>query len=62
MLGIVTIVSGAIGWLLIVDFPDNARFLTEEERRHGTLQFQPLITFELKRPVASHSSFGPRPR
>ncbi|KAB5590628.1 hypothetical protein CTheo_5938 [Ceratobasidium theobromae] len=34
MLGIVTIVAGAIGWLLIVDFPDKATFLTEEERRH----------------------------
>ncbi|QRV95586.1 major facilitator superfamily transporter [Ceratobasidium sp. AG-Ba] len=34
MLGIITIVAGAIGWLLIVDFPDNANFLTEEERRH----------------------------
>ncbi|KAG9082498.1 hypothetical protein FRC06_004966, partial [Ceratobasidium sp. 370] len=34
MLGIITIVAGIIGWLLIVDFPDNAEFLTEEERRH----------------------------
>ncbi|KAG9121497.1 hypothetical protein FRC07_002506 [Ceratobasidium sp. 392] len=34
MLGIITIIAGAIGWLLIVDFPDNAKFLTEEERRH----------------------------
>ncbi|KAG8684841.1 hypothetical protein FRC08_013457, partial [Ceratobasidium sp. 394] len=34
MLGIITIVAGVIGWLLIVDFPDHAKFLTEEERRH----------------------------
>ncbi|KDN42655.1 hypothetical protein RSAG8_06612, partial [Rhizoctonia solani AG-8 WAC10335] len=31
---IVTIVAGSIGWLLIVDFPDKATFLSEEERRH----------------------------
>lgn len=35
MLGIVTIVVGAIGWFLIVDFPDKAKFLTEAEKQHG---------------------------
>jgi len=34
MLGIITIVAGLIGWVLIVDFPDKANFLSEEERRH----------------------------
>jgi predicted MFS family arabinose efflux permease len=38
MLGIITIIAGAIGWLLIVDFPDKATFLSEQERQHGQSQ------------------------
>lgn len=30
--GLVTVVAGAISFWIIVDFPDNAKFLTEEER------------------------------
>ncbi|KAF8752890.1 Major Facilitator Superfamily [Rhizoctonia solani] len=61
MLGIVTIVAGAIGWLLIVDFPDKANFLTEEERQHvirrlnrdrGDGEHDPLTT----KKVLSHLS------
>lgn len=30
--GLVTVVAGAVSFWIIVDFPDNAKFLTEEER------------------------------
>lgn len=39
MLGLVTIVAGTIGWFLIVDFPDKAKFLTEDEKRDGGCLF-----------------------
>lgn len=47
MLGIITIVAGCIGWLLIVDFPDKANFLTEEERKHGELRSFPISSLKL---------------
>ncbi|KAJ9112308.1 hypothetical protein QFC19_000727 [Naganishia cerealis] len=33
LFGIITIALGALGLLLIVDFPDKAKFLTEQERK-----------------------------
>ncbi|CEL52995.1 putative transporter C1002,16c OS=Schizosaccharomyces pombe (strain 972 / ATCC 24843) GN=SPAC1002.16c PE=3 SV=1 [Rhizoctonia solani AG-1 IB] len=61
MLGIITIIAGAIGWLLIVDFPDKATFLSEQERQHvigrlnrdrGDGEHDPLTT----KKVLSHLS------
>ncbi|GMK56054.1 hypothetical protein CspeluHIS016_0211100 [Cutaneotrichosporon spelunceum] len=38
--GVVTIVIGLLGYLLIVDFPDRAKFLTEEEREIVLLRIE----------------------
>jgi hypothetical protein len=51
MLGVITIVTGAIGWLLIVDFPETANFITEEERRDGECYNHVLFSTAKQHPV-----------